>query len=120
MKYLIAFNESKDNEIKTFIEEVLINIIDRGAKIYTKTATNSTNVDIRFGKKTKWDDVKNDIIKFLELIRDWGIDFIYIHFWANTIVINNKYEIDDLINEKRSISTYFTSIEVHVHNPKHI
>lgn len=119
MKYLKLFCEAKNSDIKTFIEEVLINLIDNGVRVYTKVGTISTDIDIQFGKRTKWIDVKDDVIRLLILIQAWGIHHIYISLVNQVIVVNNNggKNIQNLIDENWEPNQYFSSINIVVRNP---
>jgi hypothetical protein len=123
MKYLKLYeNYYSKTELNNFCEENLALLLDKGFNSYIKT----TNLVIKNGRKDKimdrkefkWDDVKSDIIPFLELLREYYIisdkinlnttkykkktdrnyQIIFI-FSSNEFIFSDYYTYDDVIND---------------------
>lgn len=107
MKYLKLFNESFDT--KTFIEEIFIEeMTNKGIKADIWETSEYTHIDISAPNLFNWDDVKEGVLKLLNIIEFSKIQKIELGRGARTdyeLYRNNMNQYDKvktLINDKWS------------------
>ena len=113
MKYLRRFNESMTDDLQIFCEENLAYLIDEGFKVkIDRTEDKEVKIEIHkfyFPNWTKftWDDVKDDLIPFLEVLREKYSFFEDIKFVSEDQYYNYfnlEYKYDDVTNETFSLN----------------
>ena len=121
MRYLRRFNESITDDLEIFCKENLAYLIDEGFKVdvgiykigYSDSMLdNQVKIEIHnfyFPNWTKftWDDVKDDVIPFLEILRDKYSFFEDIKFVSEDQhynYFNLEYKYDDVINDSFTLN----------------
>jgi len=112
MKYLRSFNESITDDLEIFCKENLAYLIDEGFKVNVDRTHKEVKIRIHnfyFPNWTKftWDDVKDDVIPFLEILSDKYNFFEDIKFVSEDQYhnyFNLEYKYDDVINENFSLN----------------
>lgn len=66
MKYLKSFNESFDT--KTFIEEIFVDITDEKFVVDVWETSEYIHIDIQSPNLFTWNDVKEDVLKLLNIV----------------------------------------------------
>lgn len=115
MRYLRKFNESTDggfSDFKKFCEDSLAYLIDDGFRVKVDTEDITLSILIHkfsFPNWTNftWDDVKDDIIPLLEVLKEKYSFFENIKFVSEDQHHNNfylEYKYDDVINDSFTLN----------------
>lgn len=108
MRYLRKFNESINDDLQSFCNDNLAYLIDEGFRVKVdRTENNQVKIEIHkfyFPNWTKftWDDVKDDVIPFLDILRDKYSFFEDIKFVSEDQYYNYfylEYKYDDVIDD---------------------
>ena len=113
MRYLRRFNESITDDLRSFCNDNLAYLIDEGFKVKVdRTENNQVKIEIHkfyFPNWTKftWDDVKDDVIPFLDILRDKYSFFEDIKFVSEDQYYNYfnlEYKYDDVIDDSFTLN----------------
>ena len=134
MKYLRSFNESDvlldmigiTDDLEIFCKENLAYLIDEGFKVNVDRTYKEVKIQIHnfyFPNWTKftWDDVKDDVIPFLEILREKYSFFEDIKFVSEDQhynYFNLEYKYDDVINDSFTLNQDLDRILREVGNTK--
>ena len=127
MRYLRKFNESITDDLQSFCNDNLAYIIDEGFRVKVdRYEDNQVKIEIHkfyFPNWTKftWDDVKDDVIPFLDILRDKYSFFEDIKFVSEDQYYNYfnlEYKYDDVINDSFTLNQDLDSILREVGNTK--
>jgi hypothetical protein len=110
MRYLRKFNESADggfSDFKKFCEDSLAYLIDDGFRVKVDAEDNTLSILIHkfsFPNWTNftWDDVKDDVIPLLELLKEKYYFNENISFIGEDLNYNNfylSYKYDNILND---------------------
>ena len=119
MRYLRKFNESITDDLQSFCNDNLAYIIDEGFRVKVdRYEDNQVKIEIHkfyFPNWTKftWDDVKDDVIPFLDILRDKYSFFEDIKFVSEDQYYNYfnlEYKYDDVINDSFTLNQDLDSI----------
>jgi hypothetical protein len=110
MRYLRKFNESTDggfSDFKKFCEDSLAYLIDDGFRVKVDAEDITLSILIHkfsFPNWTKftWDDVKDDVIPLLEVLKEKYYFNENISFTGEDLYYNNfylSYKYDDILND---------------------
>ena len=119
MRYLRRFNESITDDLQSFCNDNLAYIIDEGFRVKVdRYEDNQVKIEIHkfyFPNWTKftWDDVKDDVIPFLDILRDKYSFFEDIKFVSEDQYYNYfnlEYKYDDVINDSFTLNQDLDSI----------
>jgi hypothetical protein len=119
MRYLRKFNESITDDLQSFCNDNLAYLIDEGFRVKVdRTENNQVKIEIHkfyFPNWTKftWDDVKDDVIPFLDILRDKysffeDIKFVsedqFVTSWGYYNYFNLEYKYDDVIDDSFTLN----------------
>lgn len=114
MRYLRKFNESTNDDLQSFCEDNLAYLIDEGFKVkveesYFKRAKITIHkFSFPIWTKFTWDDVKDDVIPFLEILKDKYGFFEDIKFVSEDQHYNYLkhflFKYDDVINDSFTLN----------------
>lgn len=119
MRYLRKFNESITDDLQSFCNDNLAYLIDEGFRVKVdRTENNQVKIEIHkfyFPNWTKftWDDVKDDVIPFLDILRDKYSFFEDIKFVSEDQYYNYfnlEYKYDDVIDDSFTLNKDLDSI----------
>lgn len=99
MIYLKKFNENNNLSIQEYCENYLAYLIDEGLVIHINSEKSVGFVNIVLRLNSYWDNCKNTIIPFIEIINnDYGIvGSIFITFGG---IYQFDFSLNDIVNDK--------------------